>query len=157
MTLSQHEFQIMKEVRQMIDEKFKNIGDYEDGIETTIDDLYSILEMCPTDPAFGGRLWNLKTIKAALDTLKKLIGNKAYIVIRRNRKAETDRGERKGIISDSSVKESQLAPSDAPTLFLYRQDAMKKGEEPVWWPQLRFPEGEKGNYVLSFSIDEKEN
>ena len=140
-----------------IDEKFKNIGDYEDGIETTIDDLYSILEMCPTDPAFGGRLWNLKTIKAALDTLKKLIGNKAYIVIRRNRKAETDRGERKGIISDSSVKESQLAPSDAPTLFLYRQDAMKKGEEPVWWPQLRFPEGEKGNYVLSFSIDEKEN
>jgi len=140
-----------------IDEKFKHIDDYEDGFETTIDEVFSILEMCPKDPAFGGRLWNLKTIKAALDTLKKLIGNKAYIVIRRNRNAETDRGERKGIISDSSVKESQLAPSDAPTLFLYRQNETKKREEAVWWPQLRFPEGEKGNYVLSFSVDEKEN
>jgi len=47
-----------------------------------------------------------------------------------------------------------LAPKDAPTLFLYRQNPNDKGEVAVWWPQLRFPEGNR-NYVLSFSINSK--
>ncbi len=115
------------------------------------------MDKCPQDPEFSGRLWNMKTIKTALETIKKLVkSDKAYLVVRRNRDLKEPRGERKGIISDSSTEESKLAPTDAPTLFLYRQNANKKGEIAVWWPQLRFPEGEKRNYVLSFTVDEKE-
>lgn len=80
------------------------------------------------------------------------MGDKAYLVVRRGRTAQARRGERKGILSGG---EEALAPKDAPTLFLYRQDPTKKGETEVWWPQLRFPEGQK-NYVLSFSIDRGE-
>jgi hypothetical protein len=112
-----------------------------------------LLKRCPVDPEAGSELWDLKTIGTALETIKGLIGEKAYLVVRRKREAEAHRGERKGIISGG---EEELAPKDAPTLFLYRQEPTKNGEIAIWWPQLRFPEGSK-NYVLSFSINKNSN
>lgn len=134
-----------------IDAKLADVGDEESGRETTIDEVTEILKRCPPDPEVGGDLWNLKTIGTALDTIKTLLGGKAYLVVRRNRRAEAVRRERQGILSGG---EESLAPKDAPTLFLYRQNPTAKGEGAVWWPQLRFPEGSR-NYVLSFSINNR--
>lgn len=144
------------ELTRSIDEEVKNIGDYEEGKPIKYPQLLSLLERCPVDPASGSELWNLKTIRTALETLNMLTkSDEAHLVIRRNRNLDTPRGERKGIISDASTKESALAPKDTLTLFLYRQNATKRGEVDVWWPQLRFPEGQR-NYVLSFSIDRED-
>lgn len=134
-----------------IDEELAAIGDDEDGRETTVDQVLSLLERCPVDPEEEGALWDMKNIRIALETVQKLIGNKAYLVVRRGRDLAPGREETRGILSGG---EKSLAPTDAVTLFLYRQTS-KHGPE-IWWPQLRFPEGEK-NYVLSFSLETGED
>ena len=144
-----------REAIEAMDKELASIGDYEDGKQVSIDKLLSLIERCPVDPEFDGELWDLKTIRIALETIQDLTkDDTAYLVVRRNRDL-APRGERKGIISDSSVKESALAPKTAPTLFLYKLKASDDGKTAAWWPQLRFPEGKK-NYVLSFSIDKNE-
>jgi hypothetical protein len=120
-----------------------------DGQSVTIDLLVELLHECKADPAHGIELWELKTITAALEKLKTLYGNKAYLVVRRGRKLETPRRETQGIHADRDEVD-KLASMDAPTLFMFRQDATSKGEIEVWWPQLRFPDG---NYVMAFSFD----
>ena len=39
-----------------------------------------LLTHCHPDPDEGGELWDLKTIGTALETIKQLLGNKAYLV-----------------------------------------------------------------------------
>lgn len=141
----------VEECTKWIDEKLSRISDEEGGRETTIDEVVELLKRCPNDPQHGGELWDIKMIETALGVIKNLLGQKAYIVVRRNRRAEAVRRERQGILSGG---EEGLAPKDHPTLFLYRQNPNEKGEGAVWWPQLRFPEGNR-NYVLSFSINNK--
>jgi hypothetical protein len=94
-------------------------------------------------------LWDAKAIEAGLATIKSMpqYGNKAYIVVDRGRSLNQPRRESQWITTKG---EENLAPNDALTLFIYRQNANAKGEIEVWWPQLRFPEG---NYVLAFSFD----
>ncbi len=139
-----------------IDEELAHIGDNEDGKEITIQQLIGLIERCPVDSEVSCEMWNMKMIRVALETIQGLLkSDKAYLVVRRGRDLTTHRRERQGIISGRPVKESDLAPADAPTLFLYRQNPTSSGEAAVWWPQLRFPEGQK-NYVLSFSIDGEE-
>jgi hypothetical protein len=79
--------------------------------------------------------------------LEKLLGSKAYLVVIRGRKNEVPRNETQGIHTSG---EENLAPTDAPALFLFRQDKTAKYPIEVWWPQLRFP---IGNYVLAFSFE----
>jgi len=144
----------VREHTQWIDGKLKNIADEAPGKEITIDALIELLEHCPNDPKAGGKLWRIKTIRTALETIKKLLGDKAYLVVRRGRSLTTTRRETQGILAGRRGEED-LAPKDAPTLFLYRQNEVReKGEIEVWWPQLRFPESDQGNYVLSFSIND---
>jgi hypothetical protein len=82
-----------------------------------------------------------------LEKLSSLMGAKAYLVVRRGRDLNVPRRETQGILSGG---EDQLAPRDAPTLFLYRINPNAKRETEAWWPQLRFPDG---NYVLAFSFN----
>lgn len=135
-----------------IDLELKNIGDEEGAQNITIAQIISLLERCPTDTEKESTLWNIKNIKTGLETIEHLMGEKAYLVVRRGRFLTPGRDAKGGILSGG---EKDLAPTNAPTLFLYRQNN-KHGTE-IWWPQLRFPEGDQQNYVLSFSIDDKEN
>ena len=134
-----------------INEQLAGVGDEEGFREVSTDRIVEFLKRCPKDPDAGGELWDMKTIEPALGTIKTLLGDKAYLVVRRDRDLTKSRRERQGILSGG---EESLAPRDAPTLFLYRQNSTNRGEAEVWWPQLRFPEGSR-NYVLSFSIDDK--
>ena len=132
-----------------IDKQLATIGNKEDYREVSIDRIIELLQRCQNDPQIGGKLWDMKMIESALNTIKTLLGDKAFLVVRRGRSLSKIRRERQGILSGG---EEGLAPKDAPTLFLYRQDSTSSGGAEVWWPQLRFPEGTR-NYVLSFSID----
>lgn len=120
------------------------------NVKTALDLLGHVHVDQPSSPS----LWDMRIIKSALDVLmtkedregKLVYGDKVNLVVKRGRDLTKPRSERAGIISGG---EDKLAPTDAPTLFLYRMN--KNGKElPVWWPQLRFP---RGNYILAFSFD----
>jgi hypothetical protein len=133
---------------QWLDGQLSSISDAPPYTEITVKRLQELIGKVEVDPKHGVQLWDLKAIRTALDVLQeKNASDKAYLVVKRHRDLKAVRTERHGIIQSA---EAQLAPTDAPTLFLYRMDANAQGEAEVWWPQLRFPEG---NYVLAFSFD----
>ena len=113
--------------------------------EVDVGFVQELLEHCPTDPQYPNEMWNLKIIGAALGKLRSLKGERAYLVVRRGRALQEARRETQGILTGG---EEALAPKDAPTLFIYRQNPTGN-EVAAWWPQLRFP---AGNYVLAFSF-----
>jgi hypothetical protein len=145
--------------RNKLDKKLENVPETKDGTDfTTINTATAleILEQTELDSEHPSPLWNMAAIKASLDVLKRkkgqdgklLFGDKVYLVVKRDRDLKAIRGERAGIISGTSG-DDKLAPTNAPTLFMYR--TTKNGEEEaVWWPQLRFP---KSNFVLWFAFD----
>jgi hypothetical protein len=116
--------------------------------EVKIDFIREMIKYCPTDSKENSKLWNLEALDSALETIKSQSGDRAYLVVKRSRDIKQRRNETQGILSGG---EERLAPKDALTLFIYRQNAIPQRDEiDVWWPQLRFPQG---RYVLSFSFD----
>jgi hypothetical protein len=138
---------VAKKNTSWLDSELGSIEDDDIYKTVTIDRVLELLEKCEHDPKHGAQLWNHESIRAALEMRKKTHGSRAYLVIRRGRNLTQPRRETQGILAGG---EDALAPRDALTLFLFRQDATSSGEVEVWWPQLRFPEG---NYVLAFSFD----
>jgi hypothetical protein len=130
-----------------LDSEVAGIRDSDAYKELTVDRVLELLDKCEPDPKYGSQVWNRDSIRAALGILKNMRGNRAYIVVRRGRDLTQPRRETQGILAGG---ESTLAPRDALTIFLYRQNATPRGEIEAWWPQLRFPDG---NYVLAFSFD----
>lgn len=132
-----------------LDQQLQNIKDASPCVTITVGRLLELIEKVQVDPKYGAKLWNVKAIGTALEVLKtRSKSDKAYLVVKRNRDLKAVRTERHGIIHGG---DEQLAPTDAPTLFMYRANANPAdGEAEVWWPQLRFPDG---NYVLAFSFD----
>jgi hypothetical protein len=137
-----------KKSTQLLDSQLSNVKDAPPCKTITVRRLLELIEKVEIDPEHGAQLWDIKAIRTALDVLKdKNKSDKAYLVVKRDRDLKAIRTERHGIIQSS---EGVLAPTDAPTLFMYRANATADGEAEVWWPQLRFPDG---NYVLAFSFD----
>jgi hypothetical protein len=137
-----------KKTTDWLDEELRKVKDAPPYATTTVKRIVELIEKIELDPKEGAQLWDLKAIRSALEVLTtKNKSDKAYLVVKRNRDLKAVRTERNGIIQSS---EAVLAPADAPALFMYRANATADGEEEVWWPQLRFPDG---NYVLAFSFD----
>jgi hypothetical protein len=137
----------VRENTKWIDKELAGVGDNSDPQLVSLDRVVALLEKCEPDPDKDPRLWNLKTLRGAIQTLKTIRGSdEAYLVVRRKRNLQETRRETQGILAGG---EDNLAPRDKPTLFLFRQNAFAN-QEAVWWPQLRFPDG---NYVLAFSFD----
>ena len=131
-----------------IDEELKLIGDAETARTVNIENIIALIKKCKPDPKYQNLMWQVKTLEVALEKINALKGDRAYLVVRRDRDLQQPRHETAGIISGG---EGALAPTDAPTLFYYRQNANPgRKESAVWWPQLRFP---AGNYVLAFSFE----
>lgn len=129
-----------------LDKMLAPFSDQVNFSETTVDFIKQLITECAHDPAFGAELWNIEAIKAGLEELKTLKGDKAYIRVRRDRNINEPRLESQGILSGGEVEE---VPSDALTLFIYRMKKSHRGHE-VWWPQIRFADG---NYAIAFSFD----
>lgn len=136
----------MIESTEWLNKKLEKFDDTSGCNEVTIDFLNQLIEKCQHDPDKGAELWNTKLIIAALEKLQSLYGNRAYLLIRRERDLNVPRNETQGFLSGG---EDALLPRDAPGLFLYRLKKSFKGVV-VWWPLVRFPDG---NYVLAFSFD----
>ena len=132
----------------------KNTADPSSHTTITTAEALELLEHINVDQAPSPSLWDMRVIKAALEVLKNktnisgkpVYGDRVHLVVKRGRDLRLPRSERAGIISGG---EEKLAPTDAPTLFLYRMNQNGKELE-AWWPQLRFP---GGNYILAFSFD----
>lgn len=131
---------------KFLDDKLQAFDDGKEYHETTIDFLIEIINQCAHDPNEGAELWDTKILGAALEKIKSLWGNKAYIRVRVGRDLNASRRETQGFLTGG---EEALVPQDAPTLFIYRLNKSNRGIE-VWWPQIRFPEG---NYALAFSFN----
>jgi hypothetical protein len=131
-----------------LDEALRAEGDAPPHATITIGRAMELLGKIEIDPAHGAQLWNLGALSTALGILRERTkSDKVYLVVKRDRDLRAARGEKRGIISGG---EEALAPKNAPTLFMYRSNATPIGEAAVWWPQVRFPDG---NYVLAFSFD----
>ena len=130
-----------------LDGQLADIADEDSFLETSIEHLLSLIQKCDADPSHAIQLWDLRALKAALEMYAKMKGDRAYLLVRRGRNLTQSRRETQGILTGG---EDTLVPRVAPTLFFFRQDATAKGEPEVWWPQLRFADG---NYVLAFSFD----
>jgi hypothetical protein len=117
----------------------------------TVDFILELLEFCKeVDPDEARELWNPRMICMALEKLRHLFGNRAYLVVKRDRDLRAPREETQGFLSGG---EEADAPKDAPTLFAYRLRGVRKpGDIPVWWPLIRFPEG-KRPYAIAFSLE----
>jgi hypothetical protein len=139
---------------QWLDARLATVKDAPPCKQITTAEAIELLKHINVAPTSNPQLWDMKAIETALQVLKDkknaqgkpVYGDKVYLVVKRGRSLTKARSERQGIISGG---EENLAPQDAPTLFFYRMD--KNGKElEVWWPQLRFPDG---NYILAFSFD----
>lgn len=138
----------MREKTEWLDQQLSAFGEGTDNTETTIDTIIGLLERCVPNPEHGAEMWDIGTIKAALEQIKTLYGVKAYITVRRDRALFSPRRETQGIYSGKG-DESYSPHGDAPTLLMYRT-TVSDDEIAVWWPQLTFTDG---NYFLAFSFD----
>lgn len=139
---------------QWLDTKLAAVKDAPPHKQITTAEAVELLKHINVAATFNPQLWDMQAIETTLQVLKdkknaqgkSVYGDKVYLVVKRGRNLTKARSEREGVISGG---EENLAPKDAPTLFLYRMD--KNGQEhEVWWPQLRFPDG---NYIMAFSFD----
>jgi hypothetical protein len=137
----------VKKNTSWLDSELASTKDSDGYEEVTVDRILELLARCEHDPKHGAQVWNPGSLRAALEMVKKMRGSKAYLVVRRGRDLRQPRRETQGILAGG---EDALAPRDAVTLFLYRQNATPTGGVEVWWPQVRLPDG---NYVLAFSFD----
>ncbi|HEX7047904.1 MAG TPA: Z1 domain-containing protein [Gammaproteobacteria bacterium] len=133
---------------RMVDAKVENVRDGQ-YIQCSIDDVIEVVEACIPDESHGGIIWRRDLLRAALEKLKTLNGDEAYIYVSRGRRLAQPRRETQGV-HDS--QEDKRVPSDKPALFLFRKEPSKPGEVAAWWPQLRFPVREDQNYVLAFNL-----
>ncbi len=129
-----------------LDAELAPYGDDSEYHSVNVDFLIRLIEKCAADPNEGTDLWDVKTISAALEKLRTLRGQGAYLKTSRGRDLNEPRRETQGFLSGG---EDPSVPKDAPTLFLYRLKPGRRGVE-VWWPLIRFPEG---NYALAFSFE----
>lgn len=136
----------MEATTKILDEKLLKYDDGKEYHKTTIDFVLELIKNCVHDPNEGAEMWDVKALTAALETIKKLRGDKAYIRVRTGRNLNEPRRETQGFLTGG---EEGLVPEDAPTIFIYRLNEGRRGVA-VWWPQVRFPEG---NYALAFSFD----
>lgn len=115
---------------------------------TTSEFIEDLVGHTAPDPRFGTGVWNPATVQAAIRTLRlQLFGDRGYLWVQRGRNAVTPRRETQGIHTSG---EERFVGSDAPTLFMFRQEPTADGQEAVWWPQIWFPDG---SYWLTFSFE----
>jgi Z1 domain len=128
-----------------IDKKLQGIGDKGVG-EMSIADIQELIGWTRPDPSQAEHVWNATAVAESLMQFAKLHGQVVgYIYVDRDRGLEQSRRETQGIIEGG---EYRSVPDDKIGLFMLRTKA-RGGNNPSWWPQIRFP---AGRYAFAFAV-----
>lgn len=151
--------------KQDVEDKTRTIDDLldqygksknESAQEVTIDFILSILEHIKSD-FVRTQAWSDELIKYILFCMKRMYGNKGYIIVRRNRDLGRTftRGPEGELTAFLAQGEDELAVDDYPTMYFYRVKGRKEeknwDDTPFWVPQFRFPNGRR--YLFIFNIE----
>ncbi|MCC7168742.1 MAG: hypothetical protein IT565_14345, partial [Rhodospirillales bacterium] len=110
---------------------------------STVDE---ILRLVSPDESASEHVWDSEAVRLSIRQLAELLEHEeVYVFVDRDRNLRENRRETAGILSGG---EAQLVPQDRVTLFLLRVKS-QGNETPVWWPQVRFPDG---RYAFAFAL-----
>jgi hypothetical protein len=130
---------------EKIDKRVSAIGNKE-FLEVPIDEVRELIGLTSPDQRQSERVWNPIAVGESVVQCAKLRDQKtAYIYVDRDRGLREDRRETQGILDGG---EAGKVPNQKITLFLLRTEG-RRGENPSWWPQIRFPDGK---YAFAFSV-----
>jgi hypothetical protein len=116
------------------------------AIEFPIGDIVELIGLTKPDDQNSEHIWNSVAVAESVAQFAKLHEHKSgYVYVDRERGLEQSRRETQGIIEGG---EYQAVPANSIALFMLRTKA-SAGKEAVWWPQIRFPDG---NYAFAFAI-----
>jgi Z1 domain len=114
--------------------------------ELPIDQVCRLISLTMPDEKVSEHVWDPEAIRESLVQLAKLgKGTTAYVYTDRGRGLKESRLETQGILTGG---EAGSVPNDKTTLFLLRTKA-EGGQHSVWWPQIRFPDGQ---YAFAFAV-----
>jgi hypothetical protein len=128
-----------------IDKLLTNVSNAQ-HIQLPIEKLRALLELTMPDAAHSERIWDTTAVGQSLVEFAKLHRQEnGYVYVDRDRDLKANRRETQGILAGG---EEGRVPRDKVTLFLLRTRG-GGGDEPVWWPQIRFPDGQ---YAFAFAV-----
>jgi len=128
-----------------IDARLIGVPDKE-SIELPVGEIEELIALTVSEPSASEHVWNSVAVASSVVQLAKLLKHKTgFVYVDRDRGLEGDRRETAGIITGG---EKDAVPNDRIALFLLRTRA-RPGENPSWWPQIRFPDG---SYAFAFAV-----
>ena len=117
-----------------------------DHVEMPLEDIRKLIELTRPDESESEGVWDTLALAESVTQLgllrKQSVG---YVYVDRDREGFESRRETAGILTGG---EAAMLPADHIGLFMLRQKA-KGGKHEVWWPQVRFPDGQ---YAFAFSV-----
>ena len=128
-----------------LDNKLSNVTNKSHG-KFSIDEIADIIELTRPDKALAEGVWDTAAVAESVKQWAKLAGKTDGLIwVDRDRAIDATRRETAGILSGGEVGS---VPTDKLVIFMLRMKG-GQGKEAVWWPQVRFPDG---NYAFAFAI-----
>lgn len=135
----------VKTSTEKIDKKLAGVRD-QHFVEMPIEDLRTLVETTLPDQRASERVWDSTAIAESITQYCNLFDQATgYVYVDRERDLKAARRETQGILTGG---EAAKVPEDKVTLFLLRTTPAR-GENPSWWPQVRFPDGP---YAFAFAV-----
>jgi hypothetical protein len=128
-----------------IDKKLANVPN-KGVVEMPIADIQELIRSTIPDPTHSEYVWNAVAVAESLGQFAKLNKQEAgFVFVDRDRGLKENRRETQGILAGG---EYTNVPDDKIGLFMLRTEAGGRNN-PAWWPQIRFPDG---NYAFAFAV-----
>ncbi|MEP9386560.1 Z1 domain-containing protein [Mesorhizobium sp. KR9-304] len=128
-----------------IDDMLAGVKDKE-AVELPIAEIEKLISLTMPDASTSELVWNPIAVASSVAQLGKLLKHtKGFVYVDRDRGLNERRRETQGIITGG---EQGQVPDDRIALFLLRTSG-GPGQNPSWWPQIRFP---NGSYAFAFAV-----
>lgn len=128
-----------------IDEKLSKLGN-KNYAEMTLEEIKQLISWTRPDESQAELVWDSSAIIGSLTQFEKIKKQATgYVYVDRERELAQNRRETAGILTGGEYKN---VPGDKIALFILRTKS-HDGNNPSWWPQIRFPDG---NYAFAFSV-----
>lgn len=130
---------------ERISKKLERVGNKK-FVEMPIEEIEALVRLAMPDENQSEHVWNSVAVGGSIAQFAKMTKAKTgYVYVDRGRGLQQSRRETQGILEGG---EGMKVPRDKMALFML-QTAPAKGKVPVWWPQIRFPDG---RYAFAFAL-----